>query len=413
LLAACTCIVTSIPFWLRPGEPEARTLPTNENFGYAASDTYGESAIFYNAYFAPDNEENGLRIVKEQLDQISEQLSQNAANEAPDDLDRFVFAMKEEKEERLVTIYFDTAGSPVLSPIFLQKLCSPRNMTCTLLNHYDEPNEEVTLQNLYEFCQSAEDSTRVAYVYNMGSLDSNNGANEVWRRHLTAAAMAGGCWDPPENGCNVCGLQFWPIWTPFFPGNMWTAKCDYVRKLLPPIDFEAKMKSMYDESSTLQAKGVLTNHLFPNIKRKKMDNVSMRLFGLERFAMEHWVGSHPFVAPCDMAGVFAGNLSAWNQSGGANESDFVWNMAPHAPFRPVDYWSPFSESNVDHILAHKGHRMREYFVLPGQLFKWVYLYNQVPPIDSWAMTWYPDRVEWRKRVRKLGVNILGSIKRSR
>jgi hypothetical protein len=368
------------------------------NLGHVAPDTPGVSVIFYNAYFAPDNEENGLRIVKEQLDQI-------AAKERPEPaLDLFTV------KERSVHVYFNTIGSPVLSPTFLHRLCSPRNITCTLLNHYKEAHEEVTLQKLYDFCHAAKDSTRVTYIHNKGSLNSHGGTNELWRRHLTAAAISNECWDPPEDACNVCGLQFWPVWTTFFPGNMWTAKCDYVSKLLPPIGFEAKMKSMYHKAMTLQQTGALTNGMFPT-KRNALNDDSRGFFGVERFALEHWVGSHPSIRPCDVAGDFAGNLTAWNQpSGGANESDFVWNMAPHAPVRPVSYWWPLSESKIDQVMAHKGRRFREYFLLPGQLYKWIYLYNETPPIDSWALSWYPDRVEWRQRVEELGINVLDSIK---
>jgi hypothetical protein len=168
------------------------------------------------------------------------------------------------------------------------------------------------------------------------------------------------------------------------------------------------MKSMFDKALTLQEKRLLTNNLFPNIKQKQVES-KMKFFGLERFAMEHWVGSHPSIMPCDVAGDLAGNLTAWNQSGGANESVFVWKMAPHASFRPAKYWSPLSDANVDLIMSHKNLRMREYFLFPGQLFKWMYLYNEIPQLGSWALQWYPDRVEWRQRVKLWGIKVLDSI----
>jgi hypothetical protein len=348
----------------------------------------GTSAIFFNAFISPENEENGLRIVKEQLDQIASS---------------YITSLKDQQ----VTVYFNTIGSPILDTALLNQLCETRNVTCQILNHYQSAFEEVTLQSLYNFCQDQDDeSLRVAYLHNKGSFHSSRGSNERWRRHLTAAAMHEHCWNPPNDTCNVCGLQFWPVWNTFFPGNMWIAKCSYVRQLRPPTGFENQMDSVVKKAIELQKEGRIVNGLYPH--RKGGTEIYKGYFALERYALEHWIGSHPDLQPCDVSGSRAGDLTAWTQRIG-NKSDFVWSMAPRRPLFPgPHYWFPLRDSKVHEILQDENRRMREYFLLPGHLLKWIHLYNVTPPASSWVWSWYPDSRAWRERVDKFG-NVIEKI----
>jgi hypothetical protein len=190
---------------------------------------------------------------------------------------------------------------------------------------------------------------------------------------------------------------------------MWTAKCSYVRKLLPPKTFEAQIDSLFKKTRELQKKGRIVNGLYPFIKAGTEPYKGR--FGLERFALEHWVGSHPDLQPCDVCGNLAGDLKDWGENGGdqRNESDFIWSMAPHHPLSPrPGYWWPLQRSRIHQILKDKDSRMREYFLLPGFLHKWIHLYNATPPASSWVWSWYPDSKVWQQRVDELGTNVIDS-----
>jgi hypothetical protein len=401
-LAACICVIVPVPFLssLALSEPASDVAnipaPYSRLFDAAATKS-GASAIFFNAFFVPDNEENGIRIVREQLDEIASS---------------YITSLK----YRQVPIYFNTFGSPVLNPAFLNQLCATRSLSCELLNHYQSASEEVTLQKLYDFCQDQDDeSLRVAYVHNKGSLISvsHNDTNEAWSGQLTAAAMNEQCWNPPDDRCNVCGLLFWPIWSTFFPGNIWTAKCSYVRKLLPPTGFDTRMGRLFNKTRELLKEGRLVNGVYPYSEKKEMSDPVKGLFGVERFALEHWVGSHPDLQPCDVSGSQAGDVSAWTANG-RNESEFVWSMAPHRPLLPEPaYWWALRRSRINYVLTDRERRMREYFLLPGFLHKWIYLYNATPPASSWVWSWYPDHSVWRKRVDELGINVTDTLQPER
>ena len=139
------------------GYVESITVDSVVNQTSSSLSTSDTSAIFFNAFFAPENEENGLRIVREQLDQIASS---------------YITSLK----DRHVTVYFNTIGSLILNATLLNQLCGTRNMTCQLLNHYQSAFEEVTLQSLYDFCQDQDDeSLRVVYLHNKGSFHSRVG----------------------------------------------------------------------------------------------------------------------------------------------------------------------------------------------------------------------------------------------
>ena len=172
------------------------------------------------------------------------------------------------------------------------------------------------------------------------------------------------CLNPPIDTCNICGLQFWPVGgVPFFPGNMWTAKCSYVQKLLPPSGFETQMDSVLKKAIDLQNEGRIVNGIYSSAMAGSLQHKN--LFALERYASEHWIGSHPDLQPCNVSGSLAGNLFVWIRKV-HNENEFVWSMAPHHPLLPTpDYWQPLRGSQIHEILKAEDRRMREYFLLPG------------------------------------------------
>lgn len=229
---------------------------------------------------------------------------------------------------------------------------------------------------------------------------------------MTLAMSHKHCWHPPNDKCNVCGLDFWPSWTLFFPGNIWTAKCSYVNLLKPPKDILSGLTTNFREASTLVGQGKLNFGLFhDNMWPPQPDRL-----GLERYANEHWIGTHPDLIPCDMSNR-KGNHDLWASGERVmNANELQWSMSPrHAmmgdPSADEDYWIALSREKELKlpILKDEVARRKEYFLLPGYLHKWISLYQQVPSQDSWVWQWFPDGEYWKQVTRKHGIGVLRQV----
>lgn len=358
--------------------------------------------IFYNVYLNPKDVTNGLRIVKEQLDQIVTSSS---------------FHTKVVNTGDLLSINIVSVGKlskEMFLDSFLETTCHERNLTCHHVSHHNQGFEEVTLSRLYDYCLDHQEEC-IGYIHNKGSYHGTEG-NEMMRWSLTTAVSMEECWNPPNKTCNVCSLHFWPLWSTFFPGNMWVASCSYVAKLIPLSLIELRMATLFTEMRRLVNETKLTNTLYRNVEMFGEDHsYYVDWFGLDRFALEHWIGSNPSLEPCDVAGKWAGDL--WNDER-ANESDLTWSMAPHAPMGPpYNYWN-FNKWHRDDdqdiaILIMQDNKtcLHEYFLLPGYLHKWVYLYNETPPLSSWVWSWFPDGPLWQQQVADFGVDVVSKISR--
>jgi hypothetical protein len=93
------------------------------------------------------------------------------------------------------------------------------------------------------------------------------------RTYSTTGALSSECLNLPDS-CNVCMSRMSPVPHPHAPGNMWLARCSYIQKLLPPLQFTDRMNG---------GRGI--------------DDPCI---GTGRFAQEHWVLSHPANRPCDL-----------------------------------------------------------------------------------------------------------------
>ena len=111
---------------------------------------------------------------------------------------------------------------------------------------------------------------------------------------MTDAALSEMCVAPHHFGdhnCNVCGLNFFAQWSPFFPGNMFTAQCAYVQtKLIPPHEWQGKLEKVIYTVVLMHLKGQIVTSSFPDREDR---------FGLVRLSDELWIASHPDVKPCD------------------------------------------------------------------------------------------------------------------
>jgi hypothetical protein len=324
-------------------------------------------AVFYNV-FIPEDEaalNTTLQIISEQIDQIGNSRGSR-------------------RRLSKATVYYNTIGSTSFQPRDMDEICSQKSpsLHCQHLRHYPKADEKVTLHALWSFCQEHPDY-RVTYLHPKGSYHSNE-EQDNWRFSLTEAALSRDCIDPPNATCNLCGLHFFARFTTFVPGNMWTAQCSYISKLLPPDGFEAKQEEVIGKMLLLRLRGQIVTKTFPDERKDR--------YGLDRYTAEHWVASHPAVRPCDMDP--SGDLNKVHAQKMTHRG-FQFGMAPRSTPRK---W--FTGRLRDRIKIERDIRLRrrEYFLLPGLLFKWLHLYGEAPSKDSWAWQWFPDGDYWKEMV---------------
>jgi hypothetical protein len=258
--------------------------------------------------------------------------------------------------------------------------------------HYDEGGEDKTLQRLYEFCQDQDDDFRVSYIHSKGTFHQfEDGSNDRWRRHGTAAATSEMCLNPPDDSCNVCGLLFWTNWAFLMPGNFFTAKCSYVKRLIPPESYEDRMTELTKDTLLLRLKGRLSMNLFSD----RVDR-----YGLYRYAMEAWIGGHPSIQPCDVSK--NNSLSYWMDHDHDTDKEFEFAMAPRQPDAPFD----LDEVMQKKMIKDTDMRMKEYYFLAGKIFKWYTLYNEIPSRTSWIWRWFPDSEIWIEGAEMYGKNVV-------
>jgi hypothetical protein len=235
-------------------------------------------------------------------------------------------------------VYVHTIGHPLSIP------------NTTLLQHHDDALEIVTLNSLWEYCQS-HPSTQVVYLHSKGSYHPSN-ENDRMRQLLTIAALSDECANNTDNVVsNVCGYRISPFPHPHVPGNMWLAHCSYVNNLLKPTVFEKSMNQVYER--------LVLKHFARNY----------HCVGNGRYAAEHWILSHPSCKPSDLytnqnfTSGYHGLKETYQQG------DYEWKVAPRYD---LDHWSPGCQH------TDLTHRLKEY--------RW--LYNMTPEKDWWGWNFW-------------------------
>lgn len=338
---------------------EKMTEPTTESPGLPY-------ALFYNAFVPSDKGkgaiEHAFKIIRSQLSDIA--LSYAASHPKP------------------LNVYYNSIGSKMLNDTTMREMCVG-NLRCQQLNHYDKGSEEVTLAEARRYCL-AHRSHRVIYVHNKGSFHPSK-SQDNWRYHGTAAVTSSMCLNPVDETCNACSL----VWTlfPFFhpPGNFWTAQCSYIAKILPPETYAERLQTFL--LNEIEPNGHdFTYYMFmgdqqitPRVVRKHPAE-----FGIGRFAMENWVGSHPHIIPCDISA--APSIDHWKDKK-RDTAEFVWSMFPRRNFSSG--WSYVHLGRLAEVIVDETRRVNEYYLLPGILARAKALYQARPSDTSWMWSLYP------------------------
>lgn len=217
---------------------------------------------------------------------------------------------------KLAALRFTTVGENASA--FAQKFASRYNQSVgklVLISNKTSGSEAITLDRLHEFCSTdAEKDTLVFYTHTKGAFTANR-ENEKLRRALmtTVYGQHRDCVSLLSQGKSVCGMRFAPLPHFHFAGNMWWARCDYIKRLVRPSALEANppRKSPF---LVANSDAVMLSHAYLNgslvleempsprndhIKKcLKFDNINTIIPG-GRWSLEHWVGSHPSLKAVD------------------------------------------------------------------------------------------------------------------
>jgi len=308
-----------------------------------------EHVIFYNI-FLPSEEKNyqdALKVVESHMNQIGNLLRNSTIH------------MTDTKKLSYVLIgkHFPTPN------FFNEELCIPNGLECTQHSYIREAFEEQTLHALYQYCSKHKDA-RVTYLHSKGTFHPRADQN-IWREGLTRSALDNKCLLPPLQQCNVCGKNFHPA--PLrMAGNMFTASCDYVRNLVPPLEFQDKMAKAAQKAQELWRD---PNAYFSTQVKYGRKTLQESFMGIGRYANEHWITSHPDLVPCEV------------------DENGIWTKAPTIPV--FENIAKILRKNLDP--KREDLNRAEYVLLPGKMFMWNSLYNGARPSNnSWFWEYYPD-----------------------
>lgn len=225
---------------------------------------------------------------------------------------------------------------------------------CHHLAHYDEGQENQTLQHLYDYC-TANPSERVIYMHSKGSYHPSK-ANDKFRSFLMNV-FSEQCLQMSTLSCNTCSVRFSPLPHHHSPGNMWMAECQYINMLATPSTFEAAMGRLLQQAAAAHIKP------FPN-------DISWAV-GSQRFSNEHWLHSHPSNSPCDLYE----NKYMWGY-GMLPEHNNQWKpRLEHAP--------RFSLLEFDKKASYLKNNDSEVF--QWRKFEWRYLYGHTMIPELWSI----------------------------
>lgn len=236
--------------------------------------------------------------------------------------------------------------------VFVRSIGAPVKIENTTIIRYDEEGNEIeTLGLLWQHCRN-HTNDKVVYIHNKGSSNSSP-ANDRLRQFLTRGALSKECLNLPSS-CNICSSRSSPFPHPHTPGNMWLARCEYVQKLINPLEFSLRMARTRDAEKYASKPYCV---------------------GLDRYAAEHWIQSHPSNMPCDLS-----------------PDDYYWDYAhvPKADFEIKLESAPRFEMNKYFILGHVCCIEAIKLVKP-RLKEYENLYpNETVPQSWWGWKFYKN-----------------------
>ncbi len=304
------------------------------------------------------------------------------------------------------TIYYTRFGDDTKTDFPMATCTNHNQRKCVELSSDEKNGDEMdTLQHLYEYCDRNENENDVVmYIHTKGAFTPSK-ENNILRNILMKAVTSDQCLSSISSispisssttitdsstdlsqmlsSCDTCSTQFHGI-PAHYPGNMWTSKCNYVRKLIPPKAFKTKkgefIQIVKKASSPIEGTKKISVVLddgkttFKYHKSKAWMLSSPSMMGIERFAMEHWIGSHPDLKPCDVFSpkngvpIFRYGTTIDKQIT-ASSLDLKLEKAPGMDMK--EFWK------------EKNFVLHPWFKKPGRLYEYKVLYSKEPSGSSW------------------------------
>ena len=334
-------------------------------------------AIFFNT-FAKGDEANHARahgIIQSQLQEIN---SQPLLNGAP------VFYVRLGDLDWEWPVSLCTNKNNVTSSSFdmiphhqQQQQQQQQHRQCTQIAAQPEGDEIISLQSMHQYCVKNQHA-RVIYMHSKGTYTASP-QNDQLRTILMKAITSKECLDFPKdnNGCNTCSTRLNYAISPMYVGNMFVADCNYISKLIPPIEFEPRKRRMIDQmrNNTIQTSSIfyetrLNDRMHYKFRKQKLAFIDRKsLTGIGRYAAEHWLGSHPDLKPCEVFGP-------------ENDNPDV----PYGKEIKMDRYKPPTLEKIQETISAQNISLSAYhpwFGIDGRLYSYEYLYSTIPQNGSW------------------------------
>ena len=151
-----------------------------------------------------------------------------------------------------------------------------------------------------------------------------------------------------------------------------------------------------------QADTFVKKRLSPLVDQQKMVTNYRILLGQGRYAMETWIGSHPFIQPCDLSNSLT--VTYWLN---AYRKKFLskFNFSLFWTRRTFDEMLQNARPPYNlHDLNSIPYRMLNSCFLGSMIMKWNYFYGEQPPSDSWMWSYYPDGATWKEGMKLHGAS---------
>jgi hypothetical protein len=225
-------------------------------------------------------------------------------------------------------------------------------------------DERDTIQLLWQYCQKVPDKrahkTTVIYLHSKGSYHHNY-VNNVMRKVNSFGALSKECANLPD-WCNVCSYRMSPVPFPHTPGNMWLARCSYVKKLVSPFVFQSQVDELYAGRDTC--------------------------YGKERFAQEHYIHHHHEVMACDL---LENTFFTWSYNRQLNEN-YTKKLLPAPRFNISQF---VHRGTCDGVGDDVRHRL--------ELFRHIYNISQIEEISKEWYGWnfYPNSTYFAEKFFEL------------
>jgi len=210
-----------------------------------------------------------------------------------------------------------------------------------------EGDELVTQSALHTHCQ-AYPNDQVIYMHSKGSYHPCP-KNNAFRRHNMRGIR--GCINSNAlSHGDVCGTRTTSMPHPHYSGNMWIARCDYVRMLPSPEEFRQRINTIDIEGCPEWATGK------------------------NRFSVENWILTHPLVVPLDVMPTYNPNRNPPYYSFGYGDLDPNprWRTElQHFPRQGMSaIWYIVPDSSTEYFnqvyCSSQSYRLNEYRLLYGR-----------------------------------------------